>query len=234
MHQAVFLGAVDDLQRLLTGDLLGAAGADVVLSALAHLHAHVLVKMAAAVVDAGAAGAAGAGGHAERVVLVEIVAQTVVGLDVINALERTLDGGDAHQTVAVREDRRHGLHADAGVLLKRLADLGMAVQQLRVVDQHLHDAGREDLHEVAILPVRRVRGAAEHTDPGQVVGELLGLLDGEAGLLCQILDRALLAQAGGDGDISLVIRDDIHEGVILRGVLVDLVDHTGQTADDLT
>ena len=54
VHEAVFLSALDDLKGFLAGDLAGAAGTDVMLGPLAHLDAHLLGQMAAAVVDRGA------------------------------------------------------------------------------------------------------------------------------------------------------------------------------------
>ena len=149
-------------------------------------------------------------------------------------LDRALDGDDAHQTVALRDHGGHQLHALAGVFLKRAADLGVRFQQLFVVDQHLHDAGGEDLHEVLVHAVFFIIGAAENADPGEMLRQLLGLFHTLADLFGQPLGRALLAQTGGDGDVGFVVGDDIRQAVILGGVFIDLVDHTGNAADDLT
>ena len=54
MHKAVILGALDYLESLLLGDLPCASAADVVLRALTHLDAHILVQMSAAVAYRGA------------------------------------------------------------------------------------------------------------------------------------------------------------------------------------
>ena len=234
VHEAVLLGAVDDLQGLFPGDLAGTAGADVMLRALAHLHAHLLGQVAAAVVDGGAGGAAGAGRDAEGVILIEIVGQLLIVADAGDVLDGALHGDDAHQAVAVGQQRGHGGHTDAGVLLKSAAHLGMGVQQLLVVDQHLHDAGGKDLHEVLVHTGLRVPGAAEDADPGQVLGDLLHLVHALSDLLGQVFGGAALAQAGRDGHVGLIVGQDAGQGVVLRGVLVDLVHNTGQAADDMT
>ena len=176
----------------------------------------------------------GAGGNAEGVVFVEIVAELFVIADAGQILDRALDGHDAHQAVAVGDQRGHGLHADAGVLLEGAADLGVCIEQLLVVNQHLHDAGGKDLHEVFVHAELLVVGAAEDADPREVLGELLHLLHGLADLFGQPRGGADLAQARGDGDVGLIVGDDAGQTVILGSVLVDLVHNAGQTADDLT
>ena len=121
-----------------------------------------------------------------------------------------------------------------GDMIEGLAHFRMGVQQLLVVHQHLHDAGGEDLHEVHIFSQLFIVGAAENADPGQVLGKLLHLFHRLADLLGQILHGALLAETCGDGNISLVIGDDAGQGIVLGGVLVDLVHNAGQAADDMT
>ena len=155
-------------------------------------------------------------------------------MDVRDVLDGTFHRNDTHQAVAVRDQGGHGLHADAGVLLEGTADLGMGVQELLVVDEHLHDAGGEDLHEVDVLAEVLVIGAAEDADPGQVLGKLLHLFHGLADLLREIAGGADLAQAGRDGDIRLVVGHDACKAVVLGGVLVNLVHDAGEAADDMT
>ena len=169
VHEAVFLGAVDDLQRLLAGDLAGTAGADVMLRALAHLDAHLLVQMAAAVADARARAAAGARGDGERVVFIEIVRKLFVGAHAGDVLDGVLHGNNAHQAIPLRQQGAHHLHAQAGVFFKRTADLRVVVQQLLVVDHHFENAGRKDLHEVCILAVLLGVCAAENAVLDKVI-----------------------------------------------------------------
>ena len=110
----------------------------------------------------------------------------------------------------------------------------MRFQQLLIVHQHLHDAGREDLHEEAIFSVGWVGGDAEHADPRQMLGDLLHLIYGLADLFGQIFHGALLAQAGGDGDVGFVVGQDAGQRVVLRRIFVDLVDNAGESADHFT
>ena len=52
-------------------------------------------------------------------------------------------------------------------------------------------------------------------------------------ILGQPLRRALLAKAGCDRDVGLVVGQDAGKGIILRRVFVDLVDDAGHAADDV-
>ena len=234
VHQAVFLSAQDDLQGFFPADLAGTSGTDVVLGAFAHLYAHFLRQMSAAVVNGRAGRAAGAGRYAEAVVLVQVIAESLIVADIGDVLDRAFHRKNTHQAVAVRDHRRHGLHANAGILLKRAADFRVGIQQLLIVDQHLHDAGCKDLHEVDVFPELLVIGAAEHADPCEVLRKLLNFLHGLSDFFCQIAGCSVFPQAGGDSDIRLVVGDNACQRIVLRRVLIDLVHNAGQSADDVT
>ena len=233
VHEAVFFGALDDLERLLARDLLGAAGADVVLGALAHLDAHVLIEVAAAVADARARCAAGARRHREAVVLVQIVRNALKFVHTGNALERALDRDDAHEAVAVGDHGAHVCREVAGVFLERAADLRMRFQQLLLVDHHLEDAGCEDLHVIRVLAERLVVRAAEDAVVYEVVEQGLHLLHGLADLPGQVGRSALLAQAGRDGDIRFLVGQDACHAVVFGCVFVDLGRDAGDAPNDL-
>ena len=233
VHEAVFLGALDNFERLLACDLLGAAGADVVLGALAHLDAHILVEVAAAVADARARCAAGARGHGEAVVLVQIVRDALKFVHAGNALERALDRDDAHEAVAVGDHGAHVRREVAGVFLERAADLRMRVEQLLLVDHHLEDAGREDLHVIRVLAERLVVRAAEDAVVHEVVEQGLHLLHGLADLPGQVGRGALLAQASRDGDIRFLVGQDACHAVVFGRVFVDPGRDAGDAPNDL-
>ena len=232
VHEAVFLGALDNFERLLACDLLGAAGADVVLGALAHLDAHVLVEVAAAVADARARCAAGARGHGEAVVLVQIVRDALKFVHAGDALERALDRDDAHEAVAVGDHGAHVCREVAGVFLERAADLRMRFQQLLLVDHHLEDAGCEDLHVIRVLAERLVVRAAEDAVVYEVVEQGLHLLHGLADLPGQVGRSALLAQAGRDGDIRFLVGQDARHAVVFGRIFVDLRRDAGDAPND--
>ena len=232
VHEAVFLRALNDLQRLLARDLPGAAGADVVLGASAHLHAHILLEVAAAVAKARARRAARARGHGKAVVLIQIVRDALIVAHALDALERALDRDDAHETVAVGDHGAHARGEVAGVLIERAADLRMRFQQLLLVDHHLKDAGREDLHVIHVLAERLVHRAAEDAVVDEVVEQRLHLLHGLADLLGKVARGALLAQTGGDGDVRLVIREDARHAVVFGRVFVDLGRDAGNAPND--
>ena len=233
VHETVFLGALDDLKRFLPGDCPCTAGADIMLGTLAHLDAHLFRQMSAAVVDAGARRAAGAGRDAEGAVLAEIVAELFVIRRRGVVPDGTLHRDHTHQAVAARKQRRHRLHADAGVFLEGPADLGMGFEQLLIVDEHLHDAGGKNLHEIAVFAGRLVDGPAEYADPGQMLGQAIDLFHAFTGLLRQVGCAALLPQAGGNGNVRLVVGHDAGEAVVFGGVFVDFVDQAGQPSDDV-
>ena len=233
VHEAVFLGTLDDLERLLARDLLGAAGADVVLGALAHLDAHILVEVAAAVADARARCAAGARRHGEAVVLVQIVRDALKFVHAGDALECALDRDDAHEAVAVGDHGAHVRREVAGVLLERAADFRMRFQQVLLVDHHLENTGREDLHVICILAERFVVRAAENAVVHEVVEQGLHLLHGLADLLGQVGRGALLAQAGRDGDIRFLVGQDACHAVVFGRVFIDLRRDAGDAPNDL-
>ena len=232
VHEAVFFGALDDLERLLARDLLGAAGADVVLGALAHLDAHVLIEVAAAVADARARCAAGARRHGEAVVLIQIVRDALKFVHAGDALERALDRDDAHEAVAVGDHGAHVCREVAGVLLERAANLRMRFQQLLLVDHHLEDAGCEDLHIIDVLTERLVVRAAEDAVIHEVVEQGLHLLHGLADLPGQVGRSALLAQAGRDGDIRFLVGQDARHAVVFGRIFVDLRRDAGDAPND--
>ena len=233
VHQSVFFGTEYNLQRLLTGNASCSAGAYVMLRSLAHLHAHFVGKMTAAVIYARSRRTAGAGRHGEGVVLIKIIRQPLVVADTGNVLDCALDGDNSHQSVAVREDGSHELHTDPCVLLEGSADFGVLTHKLLIVDHHLKDAGGEDLHKVDVLAELLVKGPAEDAVVHQSVERRCDLLHGLAHLLCKVLRRALLAKSRCNGDVRLVVGDDVCHAVVFGGFL-GYPDHcTRRTADDL-
>ena len=150
----------------------------------------------------------------------------------LDALERALDRDDAHETVAVGDHGAHARGEVAGVLIERAADLRMRFQQLLLVDHHLEDAGREDLHIIHVLAERLVHRAAEDAIVDEVVEQGLHLLHGLADLFGEVARGALFAQTGGNGDVRLVIREDARHAVIFGRVFVDLGRDAGNAPND--
>ena len=154
-------------------------------------------------------------------------------MDIGDVLNGALNRDNTHQTVTVGDERGHGLHTDPGIFLKCFADFRMGVQKFLVVDQHLHDAGCEDLHKVDIFAAILVIRAAEHTDPGKMLGQFFHFVHRFSDFLCQITDCPLLAEACSDGYIGFIIRQDACQTVVLRCIFIDLVDNTSQSSDDM-
>ncbi len=126
VHEAVFLGALDYFKRFLARYLPCTAGAYVVLRALAHLHAHVLREMAAAVPQQRTRRAARTRRDRKRIVFIQIVRQALVVGNAGQPLDSALHGDNAHKAVAVGQYRPHRLHTQTRVFLKRAADSGCA------------------------------------------------------------------------------------------------------------
>ena len=234
VHETVFFGPENDFHRLFPGYLPGAAGPDIVLGPFAHLDAHFLVQVTAAVVNAGAGGTAGTGRDGENIILVQIVGQPLIRAHIRDIFQGTLHRNYPHQAVAVRQDGTHGLHSQTGILLKSTADLGMGFHQFNVVDHHLQNAGCEDLHEVHILAVRLAVGAAEHAVIDQIVQRGHNLIHGLAHLFRQPTGGAFLPKPCRNGQIRFIVADNVAEAVVLRSVFVNFVDYTGYSADHVT
>ncbi len=67
-----------------------------------------------------------------------------------------------------------------------------------------------------------------------MIRQLFDLLFRHARLFHQVIQGTFFTQTGGDRHVRFLIRQDGGQCVILRRVLVDLIDHAGQTADYLT
>ena len=147
-------------------------------------------------------------------------------------LHGALNGDNTHEPVAVRNKGTHGRRQISGVFLKCAVYLGVRGGKLHVINHHLKDAGGVDLHIVDVLPGLGAVGAAENAVVNEIIQQRLDLLHGLADLFCEPARCALLAQSGGDGDIGLVVADDVHQTVVFRCVLVDLRHYAGHTAYD--
>lgn len=109
----------------------------------------------------------------------------------------------------------------------------MRFQQVLLVDHHLENTGREDLHEICILAERFVVRAAEDAVVHEVVEQGLHLLHGLADFLGQVGRGALLAQAGRDGDIRFLVGQDACHAVVFGRVFIDLGRNAGDAPYDL-
>ena len=72
-----------------------------------------------------------------------------------------------------------------------------------------------------------------YTASYEVIQRRLYLRDGLPHLCGQPARGAFLAQSRGDGDVGLVVGDNVLHAVILRSVLIYLDEHTGSAAYDL-
>ena len=95
-----------------------------------------------------------------------------------------------------------------------------------IIHHHFEYAGCKYLHEICILAQLFAVHAAEHAVVHEVIQRRLYLRDGLPHLRGEPARSAFLAQSRGDGDIGLVIGDNVLHAVILRSVLIYLDEHT--------
>ena len=67
-----------------------------------------------------------------------------------------------------------------------------------------------------------------------MLGYFFHLVHRFSDFLSQISDRSILTEAGRNGHIGFIIRQDACQAVVFRCVFIDLVDYTGQSSDDMT
>ena len=144
VDEAVVLGALEDLVSLFLGNeavlaVLGEADGVVV-----EIEAHILFKMTAALAHQAAGTAAGAGADGDRPRLIDQCGELVVGGFVRVVFNGAHNGHNAHEVYAVAEHGSQHTDADAGILLKARAELGVRVTLLTVGENALHDARYPD------------------------------------------------------------------------------------------
>ena len=226
VHQTVFFGALNNFQSFLPRNGAGTPCADIVLSSLPHLDAHLFCEMAAPVIDTGTGGTAGTGRNAKRVIFVEIIAQLfkIICFGII--FNGTLHWDNAHQAIAIWEKRRHRFHTDTGILLKSTAYFRMGFQQFLIVHQHFHNAGSKNLHEIAVFLSHRINRPAEDTDPRQMLGKAIHFLEAFSGFLRQVGSCTFFAKPCSNRHIGFIVRHNARQAVVFRGVFIDLVYNT--------
>ena len=157
MHKAVILRAPEYLISLLLGDEAVRAGLGVVDCIVVEVHAHVILKMAAALAHKAARTAAGARADGDSRRVLDERAYLVVGSGAGVVLNGAHDGHNAHeghaQLAGIERGGQH-LNAAAGVLFKAVAEVGIALTLLLVGKNTLHNAGNPDGVVVAKLTVR--------------------------------------------------------------------------------
>ena len=219
VHEAVALGALENLIGLLLRDHAVRADFGVVHGVVVEVDAHVLLEVSAALAHQAAGAAAGAGAHGHGPgVLHEAVHLIVAGLAGV-VLDRGLHGDDAHHVHAGVHKRGEHAHAAAGVFLKALAEHGILVALLAVGHDALHDAGHPDGIEIIGLAV--AHALAHGAGFAQLVELLLRVVDGLLRALGDVLHGAVGLQTHVHHDLAHIVVDDRLQDLVLGVVVGD-------------
>ena len=141
VHESVFFRMLEDFVSLFACNLTSSAGSDIVFRRVTHLDAHVFLEVPAALAHDLAVGAAAARGDGEDIVFLQIGGDFLVAGLVAFSIDGALNRDDAHEPNADWE--RAGAHrpAHAPVGLHGVANDGVLLDHIKVVDDHFHRAG---------------------------------------------------------------------------------------------
>ena len=213
VDKAVVLGAPEDLVRFFLGNeavlaVLGEADGVVV-----EIEAHILFQMAAAFAHQTARSSAGAGADGDCPRLFDQRGDLVIGGFVRVVFDGAHNGHNAHEIHAVAEHRGEHADADAGILLKTRAELGVRVALLAVGENALHDAGYPDRVIVA------ENAAADARADDARFNELVALRLHEIEALSRLFGEILRGEVGFEthahhNGTHVVIDDGIKDSVL--------------------
>ena len=225
MDIAVVLSALEDLHRLIIGNLAALAGLETVVTKLTDGNAQLVLQLAAALPLNAHGIAAGAVADAE---LILILLQPVGDVLDIDRLVRGRDG------LLDRDD----VHADAGAsgrhhagdlrqrqkrhALEKLRDLRMLLDLLQVHVHQLGRAGHEDRQRPLLVVIGVLPVVLEQADHGHLVKQLLHVDGVLADLLADLGRRGRDAHLHRECKLRHLVGDDAGQAVILGRSLVEL------------
>ena len=168
MDEALALGAGQDLQSLLLGDVAAHVAADHPFGEVAEAHAVLALDLAGAFAAVGLLLAAGADADGDLVVLVEPVGDVLEVHGFVLGLDGLLDRDDVHADAgaAFRNHLGDARERELGHQVEECEELRMLVRQLVVHDHELGAARHED-RKVPHLDMGRFLAAGHfyHADP---------------------------------------------------------------------
>ena len=235
MHEAIVLGALENLERLLGCDVVGAVGLNRVVGHVTNLDAPVIRVIRAALAELGARVATGADASRDvALVLLEPVRDALELDGLVLEVDGLLDGDHVHaNAVAARRDhlgdtrKRNESHAleevgDRGVLvdavLARVEELGGAGD--KVGQAPALDAGCVGDGPIVVVVVAVV--ILDDADDAHLVEKLLqvrGLdLWRKGHHLVEVIE---LAELHAVGKVDHLVREDLLETPVLRVVGLD-------------
>ena len=215
---AVFLGALEDSQRLFVGDIAALAGLDAVSCEGADGDAQLILHLAAALAHKAHCVAAGAVADAElTLVLLEPVGDMLNADRLVGCRYCLLDGDNVH-AYAVASGRYHGgdlrqrqeCHA-----LEEFCDLGVLLDLLEIHIHKLGSAGNENGQNILTAAVGSIVVVLQNALGGQIVHDLLNVGNGLAHFLCDLLGSCGFAEIHCQCNVGLVVGHDALKAVIL-------------------
>ena len=222
---AVVLGALEDLHRLIIGDLAALAGLETVVTKLTDGDAHLILQLTAALPLNAHGIAAGAIADAEVVLILLQPVGDVLDIDrLVRGRDGLLDRDDVHADAGAsgrhhagdlrQRQKRHAL--------EKLSDLRMPLDLLQVHVHQLRRTGHEDRQRPLLVMVGVLPVVLEQADHGHLVKQLLHV----DGILAYLL--ADLGRCGRDTDLHRerklrhLVGDDAGQAIILGRSLVEL------------
>ena len=225
MDIAVVLGALEDLHRLIIGDLAALAGLETVVTKLTDGNAHLILQLAAALALNAHGIAAGAVADAELILVLFQPVGDVLDIDrLVCGRDGLLDRDDVHADAGTsgrhhagdlrQRQKRHAL--------EKLRDLRV---RLHLLEVHVHQLGRarhEDRQRPLLVMVGVLPVVLEQADHGHLVKQLLHV----DGILADLF--ADFGRCGRDTDLHReckfrhLVGDDAGQAVILGRILVEL------------
>ena len=235
MHKAIVLGALEDLERLLGRDVVGATGLHGVVGHVAYLDAPVVrvVGAALAQLGAGVAARADAGGDV-ALVLLEPVGDALELDGLVLEVDGLLDGDDVHADAVAsgRDHLRDARKRDEGHALEEVRDRGVLVDAVLARVEELCRAGHKE-RQAPALGARGVRDGAvvvvvvsvvvlDDADDAHLVEEFLQVRGFNLGRKSHHLVEVIeLAELHAVGKVDHLVREDLLEAPVLRVVGLD-------------
>ena len=226
MHIAVFLGALEDAQRLFVGDIAALACLDAVSCKGADRYTQLLLKLAAALAHKAHCVAAGAVAYTElSLILLEPVGDMLNAHRLVGRRDGLFDRDNVH-AYAVASGRYHRSDLGQGQKRHTLEELCYFGVLLNLINMHVHKlgcAGNEDGQNILTAAVGSIVVVLQNALGGQIVHDLLNVGNGLAHFLCDLLGSRGLAEIHCQCNVGLLVTDDAVKAVVLRVVLRQLL-----------
>ena len=222
---AVVLGALEDLHRLIIGDLAALAGLETVVTKLTDGDAHLILQLTAALPLNAHGIAAGAIADAEVILILFQPVGDVLHIDrLVRGRDGLLDRDDVHADAGAsgrhhagdlrQRQKRHAL--------EKLCDLRMLLDLLQVHVHQLRRTGHEDRQRPLLMMVGVLPVVLEQADHGHLVKQLLDVDRILSRLFAHLRRGGRHAHLHRERKLRHLVGDDAGQAIILGRILVEL------------